>query len=183
MPRWPMLVRSVARALLASAALAASCQPTLAVEAAGVAPCGVPYEPSPLTSMAHALISPRTGQPVIIYSPRFIDFAERGGWGAAVFRYLLQHECGHHVLGHVSAVQARRRRTEAGLQRSFELEADCYAARQLFAGADEAALRTAILLWRSVGEAATGPGYPTGNDRAAMLESCFAPDGTMQQPG
>lgn len=145
-------------------------------EGGGVAPCGVHYEPSTSTAIAQALIFPSSGRVVIIYNPVFINWAERRGLGAPMFRYLMQHECGHHVLGHITALAAGVRMIGAASRR-LELEADCYAARRLAAAGDILALQAALMIWNSMGDQETGPYHPKGFDRSAMLSSCYAGGG------
>ncbi len=171
----PSIVAALAVLVLALAA-PASAQLS---EGGGVSPCGVPYEPSGATAIAQALIFPSSGGAVIIYNPAFINWAERRGLGAPMFRYLLQHECGHHVLGHISALAAGVRVVGA-IGRRLELQADCYAARRLAAAGDIRAFQAALMIWNSMGDQETGPSHPKGFERSAMLSDCYAGRGSPQ---
>ncbi len=134
--------------------------------------------PSTTTPIAHALLFPSSGRTIILYNPGFLASAERRGLGAAMFRYLMQHECGHHVLGHITAMAAGPRLLGA-MSRHLELKADCYAAMQLRETGDVRALQAGVMLWNSRGTMATGPFHPIGFERSAMLLTCY---GSAENP-
>jgi hypothetical protein len=143
-------------------------------QGAGIAPCGIPYQPNFATPSGHAVLAPPMGQPLIIYNPQFIAQAQMYGLGAEIFRYLMQHECGHHVLSHVVGIHMNPA-AAMWMTPQIELQAECYAAKQLYASGDQAALMAAVKLWGSLGMAPTGPNYPTGIQRAQTLHGCFGP--------
>lgn len=132
-------------------------------------PCGVPAFPSPNVPTGQSILNPMTGQPQILFNPAF--FASLGSNGPAMFRYMLAHECSHHTAGDIVA----QRLNPMGMlmvNPEIELRADCNAAKYLRSVGDTAALQTAIAFWAQAGNTPTGPNYPTGTQRAQMLNQC-----------
>lgn len=162
----------VLAALTATLAVFASPVTAQPADGSGMAPCGIAYQPSEMTATAHALVFPSSGKTVILYNPSFLGRIGRTGSSAAMFRYLMEHECAHHVLGHIQEM-ASGGFTSFSVRR-FEEEADCYAAKQLALKHDLQALQEALKLWNGMGEFQTGPDHPTGVIRAAALSKCYA---------
>jgi hypothetical protein len=97
-----------------------------------------------------------------------IDPGAMGNWTASRV-FVLAHECAHHLLGHTSPLGAMER--FSGGTAKQELEADCWAARQLRrAGLDFEITRT-VLQNASQGHFAAG-GYPSGRRRALNVSRC-----------
>lgn len=165
--------RSILLVLVVGTYVLLSCT-DVSAQMSGVAPCGVPFQPSPMTPSGHAILVPPFGQQLIIYNPMFIAQAQQHGLGPPMLRYLLQHECGHHMRGHVMAGMTNPYAV-MWITPQIELDAECYAAKQLFAAGDQQALMAAVTLWGSMGLAPTGPNYPNGIQRAQVLQSCFSP--------
>jgi hypothetical protein len=137
------------------------------------APCGISIGVDTSIPSGLSLISPATGGPLILYNPQFINqIQQNAGLGAPIFRWLMQHECGHHVLGHVAAGQANPYLL-MWMTPQIELAADCYSAKQLFAAQDSQALQAAVMLMSTVAFVPTGPNYPTGAQRAQTLQQCY----------
>lgn len=126
--------------------------------AAGNAPCGVPmfvYQ----TGMG-GLSTFYAGRPVILLDPGL-------HMGDPLFReFTIQHECGHHAQGHTLPTGLA---SSQGLSMYKELEADCYAAREVSATVSE---HTARVFERTQGASSPAPGYPTGNARAQNIRRC-----------
>ena len=88
-----------------------------------------------------------------------------------MFRYMLAHECAHHLNGDVVAGMM----DPMGMLMvtpQLELRADCNAARFLRSQNDMQALQVAIQYWQQSGNVPTGPNYPTGIQRPQTLSPC-----------
>jgi hypothetical protein len=84
-------------------------------------------------------------------------------------RFVIAHECGHHILGHSSALGTAQR--YMGGTRQQELDADCWAARKLASVGLYADLSVTIMSHASSGHFAS-QGYPTGLERANNVMAC-----------
>lgn len=124
--------------------------------------CGLPVVVGSDPQTATARRDP-AGRPFI-----HIDPGAMGNWTMSR-RFTLAHECAHHLLGHTTQL-GHLHRYSGGTARQ-ELEADCWAARQLAAlGLDVDLTRTA-LQFASQGHF-RGSNYPTGSERAANIARC-----------
>ena len=92
--------------------------------------------------------------------------------------FTLAHECAHHKLGHTSALGEMER--YHGGTRKQELEADCWAAKQLSAYNLAGDLQFQMLTNLASGHFAGG-GYPSGNERAQNILSCASNNAPQKQ--
>ena len=130
-------------------------------------PCGVPAYANSAVPTALSALTPNG--PMIAYNYPF--FNSLGANGQLLFRWMLAHECAHHLNGDV--VQAMiNPQGYLMITPQVELRADCASAAYLRSIGDLAALNFAIAYWASFGNSSTGPNYPTGLQRAQMLQSC-----------
>lgn len=83
--------------------------------------------------------------------------------------FTLAHECAHHKLGHTSALGEKER--YFGGTRKQELEADCWAARELSNHNLVGDLQFQMMTNLASGHFA-GNGYPSGGERAQNILSC-----------
>ena len=109
------------------------------------------------------------GNPVI-----FIDPSVMMNWTASRV-FFLAHECGHHSLGHSLPQGMWFRHTQYWATRRQELEADCWAARQLAQIGYHDDVRRMIRQFVSMGPAPQGT-YPSGHDRARTVARCAGID-------
>ncbi|MEO8200478.1 MAG: hypothetical protein ABI679_08170 [Gemmatimonadota bacterium] len=132
---------------------------------------------SSLRDVAVAVADPL--DPVIYYNPRLME-----RFGPNLSAFVLAHEYGHIRFGHrrIPARIADR----ASMMRSFELEADCYAARVL-EQVKPSATAVAIEFFRKMGEFRYDDEHPTGSERAARIDACrhdpIAPNGDALAAG
>ena len=131
-------------------------------------PCGVPAYPSSLVPTGMSSLDPLRG-PIILFNPGF--FQSLGQSGPPMFRYMLTHECAHHLNGDVVAGMTNPQGMLM-INPQVELRADCSAAQYLRSQNDLQALQIAIQYWAQYGNMPTGPNYPTGLQRAQMLSNC-----------
>jgi small basic protein len=105
-------------------------------------------------------------------------------------RFLLAHECCHHMRGHLLRLrrqQLKRKPRKAGpldpqtamtfmadhiSHRKIEMDADCCAARLLARRGDRAGLDAAAAAMAAFGVRGTGGAYPAGWQRAVVIRSC-----------
>ena len=100
----------------------------------------------------------------------YIDPGVMGNWTMSR-KFVLAHECGHHMLGHTLPQGMWFRNTRYWATARQELEADCWAATQLARTEDTADLRGMILQFASRGPSRQGP-YPSGWQRANAAAQC-----------
>lgn len=105
------------------------------------------------------------GNPVI-----FVDPGVMANWTMSR-KFVLAHECGHHVRGHTLPEGMWFRNMQAWATRQQELEADCWAAKQLAATQDTRELERMITQFAGQGPMPQGP-YPSGTERAQMVARC-----------
>jgi len=110
-----------------------------------------------------AMAAPTAAGPVIVYNPAVL-----ARLSAAMQEFVVAHEYGHIVLGHLAYPQSQG--VPAWAQR-LELEADCYAASVVD---DEAAAQAAAYFATQQGPYRPDPRHPTGYERAATIRSCHA---------
>lgn len=132
-------------------------------------PCRIPAFPNLTIPTGQSALDPMSGQPVIFFNPAFIN--SLGGVGPVLFRYLLAHECAHHLNGDIVA-QHIDPQGMLFINPQVELRADCDAARYLRSQADFQAIQVAIQFWSQAANARTGPNYPTGFQRSQMIFQC-----------
>ncbi len=87
--------------------------------------------------------------------------------GPDVAAFLLAHEEGHLAYRHRRAAQSE------ALMLQYERQADCYAAA-LLSPRHPRAVQAAIQYFRSLGSFRADREHPSGTDRAAGIEACFA---------
>ena len=105
-------------------------------------------------------------------------------------RFLLAHECCHHLRGHLVRLrrqQEKRMARNGGPRdpqtamtfmadrishRKIEMDADCCAARLLARRHDRAGLDAAAAAMAAFGARGTGAAYPAGWQRAMVIRSC-----------
>jgi hypothetical protein len=105
-------------------------------------------------------------------------------------RFLLAHECCHHLRGHLVRLrrqQEKRMARNGGpldpqtamtfmadriSHRKIEMDADCCAARLLTRRHDRAGLDAAAAAMAAFGARGTGAAYPAGWQRAMVIRSC-----------
>ncbi len=126
----------------------------------GTAPCGVPMALAPNPQGASATIA--WGQPVIIIDPNQL--------GNPLWEeFLMAHECAHHVIGHTLPTGMWWRSMAVWATAAQELQADCWAAQRVSA---QAARLAANYFAQAQGPMPSGPGYPTGFQRAQNIIQC-----------
>lgn len=125
----------------------------------GRAPCGVDMFISENPQGASATVW--QGAPVIIIDPSQI--------GHPLWQpFLIAHECAHHLAGHSTPNGMWFRRMTTWATGQQELEADCFAARNV---SIESA-RYAANLFVQGGPMPSAPGYPSGFQRAQNIARC-----------
>lgn len=137
------------------------------VKAQTTSPCGVPAFTNPYVPTALSSMTP--SGPVIVYNGSF--FQGLGANGQLLFRWMLAHECAHHLNGDVVGSMLNPQGYLI-ITPEIELRADCDSAKYLRSINDLAALNYAILFWERSGNNSTGPNYPTGVQRAQTLRTC-----------
>lgn len=142
--------------------------------------CGLPVVVERTSQDAVATI--RKGQRIIIVDPSVMS-----NWKLSRI-FALAHECGHHILGHMSLSEQFSRRHMNATRRQ-ELQADCWAAEKLSENGYYREIKRTILQNVSRGPIMQGP-YPSGMERAQFIAECagielpppgFPPGYTMQQ--
>jgi hypothetical protein len=116
-------------------------------------------------------------KPVIVVSA--MTMTEYPAYG----RFLMAHECSHHILGHVAAYH--RELGHLGPQPFFyiapqlkgmELDADCAAVKMLKLKNEPETIEAARQMMLRFGNNPTGAYYPTGLERARNIASCASQD-------
>lgn len=106
--------------------------------------------------------------PVIYYNPTLMQRV-----GPLLSAFFFAHEDGHIAFRHTrSYALLAGVRGQTALLQARELEADCYAARQL-ATENPAAVRAAIRFFGQMGPFRLDQAHPTGAQRAARVLSCL----------
>lgn len=130
--------------------------------------CGVPVVVVPNSQNASAARD-QFGNPVIYVDPRVMS-----NWTMSR-RFALAHECAHHMLGHTLPQGMWFRNTQYWATRQQELQADCWAARQLARTHNVQDLRRMIVQFASQGPMPQGA-YPSGTERAHAAARCAGID-------
>jgi len=103
--------------------------------------------------------------PVIYYNPKALKKL-----GPQVAEFVRAHEYAHHAMKHMQREkQSNQDISMTELRRSFELEADCYAAKKV---SRESALAAADDFSKIVGSKRVDSVHPTGKERSAMIRQC-----------
>lgn len=131
-------------------------------------PCGIDAYPNTLVPTGQSMIDPMYG-PIILFNPVF--FQSLGIYGTPMYRYMLAHECAHHMNGDIIA-QNMNPQGMFMINPQVELVADCSAAKYLKSNGDFGAVNAAITYWAQFGNNPTGLNYPTGDQRVQALQSC-----------
>lgn len=97
-----------------------------------------------------------------------VDPSIMSNWSASR-KFVLAHECAHHLLGHTNSL-GQLERYHGGTRRQ-ELEADCWAAGALAEVGFDFDITRTILEHANRGHFSSG-GYPSGRERAANISSC-----------
>ena len=106
--------------------------------------------------------------PVIYYNPTLMQKV-----GPLLSAFFFAHEDGHIAFRHTrSYALLAGVRGQTALLQARELEADCYAAREL-AAANPAAVGAAIRFFGQMGPFRFDEAHPTGAQRAARILSCL----------
>ena len=124
--------------------------------------CGLPVIVESTSQDAVATI--RNNMRIIIVDPGVMS-----NWKFSRM-FALAHECGHHVLGHLS-LQERFSRSHMNATARQEISADCWAAKVLAANGYYGEIERAIRDNDGQGPMMNGP-YPSGTTRAAYIGQC-----------
>lgn len=130
--------------------------------------CGIPVFTVPHHPMGAQATQDQFGNPVIVLGSQLFAY------GNDAVRFVLAHECAHHVNGHIYSLHTLRMMGPYALLQlnpSIEADADCWAARTLAGQGDWAAIRAGIAMMGASGPFRQ-PGYPSGNERAQVINSC-----------
>lgn len=136
-----------------------------------VAPCcNVPVFFVPNHPMGGQATRDGFGNPVILVDPS-MEYR----YGQGFFRFMLAHECAHHVQGHLHALAAVGSHGPYALlavNPQIEADADCWAARRLAMEGDWHALYEAQQAFALGIGPFVQPGYPSGYQRAEVIRRC-----------
>ena len=103
--------------------------------------------------------------PVIYYNPQALKRL-----GPQISEFVRAHEHAHHFLKHMQREKFSGWQTDmVQMRRSFELEADCYAAKKV---SQRVALAAAENFSRTQGSRRPGRLHPTGIERANKIKQC-----------
>ena len=130
--------------------------------------CGFPLIVAPTPHVAQAVESP-PGRPAIVVDPTLLEEAEKPR-----FVFFVAHECGHHVLGHVTPEGISRRAASTRAVRDQEMSADCWAAETLARLGQERPIRIMSDRFHRSGLYSPGAGYPAGIQRSTIIRQCAA---------
>lgn len=128
--------------------------------------CGYPILFENITTVSLARIDPRLGK-IIVLDPLLTYPAQE-----AHRRFLIAHECAHHVLGHTS-INGLRNRTKLKGVEDQELSADCWAAEALATTEHSADAGFMVDSFYRKGLYSPGSGYPSGVQRSTMIYHCL----------
>ncbi|MCO7225907.1 hypothetical protein [Pleionea sp. CnH1-48] len=128
--------------------------------------CGLPVIVGPDPGSASARRD-AYGNPIIHVDPKVMS-----NWTMSR-RFVIAHECAHHLLGHTSQLGALKR--YYGGTREQELEADCWAAQRLSKEGFNVDIGRTALKYASEGHFSAG-GYPSGTERAMNISHCASID-------
>ena len=129
--------------------------------------CGFPILFRNITSISLARIDRRLG-PIIVLDP-LLTYPAQG----AHRRFLIAHECAHHLLGHTKPRGLRDRAVRPKGVEDQELSADCWAAEALTDADLINEVRFIVDLFYRKGLHSPGGGYPSGIQRSTLLYHCL----------
>jgi hypothetical protein len=110
------------------------------------------------------------GRPLILVDPIIQNVA-----GPGFVRFVIAHECAHHVRGHLFSLQQIGQHgpyARLALNPAIELDADCWAESVLAHQGDVAAVQAAASLFAWTQGSFAQPGYPSGQARANTIRRC-----------
>lgn len=128
--------------------------------------CGHPILSSKIDTVSLARIDARLGK-VIVLDPLLKYPAQE-----AHRRFLIAHECAHHVLGHTTFTGLKQRAEIKGVENQ-ELSADCWAAEALAATEFSGDARFMADAFYRKGLYSPGSGYPSGVQRSTIVYHCL----------
>ena len=124
--------------------------------------CGIPVLVQPTDQTALATYD-ANGNPIIILDPGVYQNQ------TASRIFVIAHECGHHINGHLKGFRAFER-VHGNATAKQERGADCWAAEQLaFLGLERELIR---VIYEMAHSGAPTFGYPSGKDRAVTIQLC-----------
>lgn len=104
--------------------------------------------------------------PLIYYNPDLMNKV-----GPVVGSFFLLHERAHHLLGHLENVIRSGAAGDTEMLKGFEIEADCWAARQVPASAAE---EVAVFFEQTQGAESYDHVHATGFERGRRIRACAA---------
>lgn len=129
--------------------------------------CGFPILFRPIMTVSLARRDARLG-PIIVLDPRLTYPAQD-----AHRRFLIAHECAHHLFEHTMPDGLRQRAMREKAVEDQELSADCWAAEALVAAGHEEEVRFIVDLFYRKGLHSPGLGYPSGVQRSTLIYHCL----------
>lgn len=129
--------------------------------------CGFPILFETITNISLARIDSRLG-PVIVLDP-ILTYPAQGSHR----RFLIAHECAHHLLSHTTQHGLRDRAVLPKGVEDQEMSADCWAAEALVAARYDGDVRFMADLFYRKGLHSPGMGYPSGVQRSTMVYHCM----------
>ncbi len=128
--------------------------------------CGFPILFANTNSISLARIDARLGKIIVL------DPVLRYPGQDAHRRFLIAHECAHHLQGHTSVKGLQNRRKDKGVE-DQELSADCWAAEALALTDYAANVKFIADAFYRKGLHSPGSGYPSGVQRSTMVYHCL----------
>ena len=128
--------------------------------------CGFPILYQKISTISLARIDARLGK-LIVLDP-ILTFPAQAGHR----RFLIAHECAHHLLGHTTRDGLKERRQNKGVE-DQELSADCWAAEALANSIHSADSRFVADMFFRQGLYSPGSGYPSGVQRSTVIFHCL----------
>lgn len=128
--------------------------------------CGFPILYAQIRTVSLARIDARLGK-LIVLDPLLTYPAQ-----AAHRRFLIAHECAHHLFGHTAPDGLRQRARRKGVE-DQELSADCWAAEALASEIYSGDARFVADLFYRQGLYSPGSGYPSGVQRSTVIYHCL----------
>jgi hypothetical protein len=150
-------------------------------------PLGLPMINNPYCSIDTYLLPnlPEEGMAAIDASdkPIIVISAITLHQSSAYGRFLMAHECCHHILGHVTRFHQQLGHLGpqpfyyiAPALKQMELDADCCAVKMLKQNHELDVIEAAQQTMAKFGTTPTGAYYPTGLERAHNIDKCAAED-------
>lgn len=136
--------------------------------------CGYPIIFAKTGTVSLARIDERLGKVIVL------DFLLAYPGQEDHWRYMIAHECAHHVLGHTTPEGLRKRALEKGVE-DQELSADCWAAEILVKAEAYETTRFMADSFYRLGLVSPGSGYPSGVQRSSVIYHCLKSAQRRQQ--